>query len=156
MKPSESKYIKFRAALIGLFFTLLFSIIAGKAIYLQTYRGSWLSKKAARQYEKSYISYGKRGSIYDRQHREMAISNQVTSIAAHPPLIQKPGAAAKTLAANLNLKRQVVYRKLVSKKSFVWIKRHVSPGETKNLKKLNLNGVVFKPEQSRFYPNKRI
>lgn len=148
--------MRLRAGLIGLFFTLLFATIAGKAIYLQTYRGSWLSQKAARQYEKSYISYGKRGSIYDRQHRGMAVSNQVTSIAAHPSLIQEPGIAAKILAANLNLKRQVVYRKLVSEKSFVWIKRHVSPRETKNLKKLNLKGIVFKPEQSRFYPNKRL
>ena len=154
MKPPVDKYVRLRAALIGLFFIILFSIIGAKAIYLQVYRGSWLSRKAANQYEKSFMSYGKRGTIYDRKHKEMAVSNTVASIAAHPTLIGNSDASAKTLAKKLNLSRRSISRKLASNKPFVWIKRKVSPKEARSVKKLGLKGIVFRTEQSRFYPNK--
>ena len=154
MKPSVDKYVRLRSALIGCFFLGLFSIIAAKAVYLQVYRGSWLSRKAANQYEKSFVYRGKRGTIYDRKHREMAVSNTVTSIAAHPLLLDDGPAAAKMLAKKISLNRRPLEQKLKSGKPFVWIKRHVSPKEAKTVRELNLKGIVFKTEQSRFYPNK--
>ena len=43
---------------------------------------------------------------------------------------------------------------LYSTKPFVWIKRQITPKESKMLADLNLPGIVLKPEYSRFYPNK--
>ncbi len=142
--------------MIGLLFLILFSIIGIKAIYLQVYRGSWLSQKAARQYEKCFVSQGKRGTIYDCKHMELAVSNDVTSIAAHPSLINNAWSAAHLLSKKLKLGRRFVEQQLVSNKPFVWIKRHVSPKEAQAVKELNLHGIVFRTEQSRFYPNKTI
>jgi len=79
---------RLRVIIVGVFFTLLFSIIGAKAVYLQIFRCSWLSKKAADQYEVSFKSSGKRGTIYDKNLREMAVSIDVTSIAAHPHQIK--------------------------------------------------------------------
>ena len=78
----DNKYFKFRILLIGIFFIMAFTAIAAKAVHLQVYRSHWLSEKASRQYEKSLTIHGKRGTIYDRNRNEMAVSVDVTSIAA--------------------------------------------------------------------------
>ncbi|MEA3428600.1 MAG: penicillin-binding protein 2, partial [Thermodesulfobacteriota bacterium] len=90
----------------------------------------------------------------DANHREMAVSVDVASIAAYPPNISKPVAAARLIARALKIDESSLYRKLNSKKrSFVWVKRHVTPKEANQIKNLNLKGIDFIPENKRFYPN---
>ncbi|MDH4205317.1 MAG: penicillin-binding protein 2, partial [Desulfobacteraceae bacterium] len=150
------KQIKLRVIIIGAFFTFFFIIIGVKAMYLQVFRCSWLSQKAADQYEVSFKSSGKRGTIFDRNLREMAVSIDVTSIAAHPTQIENSKSAAKLLSKALKIDRKVLAKKLNSKKKFVWIKRKVTPKEAEAVKKLNMDGLDFIPEHKRFYPNKTL
>ncbi len=150
------KQIKFRVIIVGIAFTLFFTIIGAKAMYLQIFCRSWLSEKAANQYEVSLKSSGKRGTIYDRNLREMAVSIDVTSIAAHPPQIKNPKAAAKSLAKALKINRNVLAKRLTSEKKFVWIKRKVTPKEAEIVRNLNIDGLVFLSEHKRFYPNKTL
>jgi len=150
------KQIKFRVIIVGIAFTLFFTIIGAKAMYLQIFCRSWLSEKAANQYEVSLISSGKRGTIYDRNLREMAVSIDVTSIAAHPPQIKNPKAAAKSLAKALKINRNVLAERLTSEKKFVWIKRKVTPKEAETVRNLNIDGLDFLREHKRFYPNKTL
>ncbi len=150
------KQIRLRVIIIGAFFTLFFAIIGAKAMYLQVFRCSWLSEKAADQYEVSFKSSGKRGTIFDRNLREMAVSIDVTSIAAHPWKIKNPKRTARSLSKALRINRKVLARKLCSKKKFVWIKRKVTPKEAEAVKKLNIEGLDFIPEHKRFYPSKTL
>ena len=142
--------------IIGGVFTLFFAAIGIKAAYLQVFRGSWLSQKAADQYEVSYKSAGKRGTIFDRNLREMAVSIDVESIAAHPTQIEHPKQVARSLSKALKMNRKALFRKLYSKKKFVWIKRKVSPKQAEAVKKLDISGLDFIPEHKRFYPNKTL
>jgi cell division protein FtsI (penicillin-binding protein 3) len=148
--------IKLRVIIIGAFFTVFFIIIGVKAMYLQVFRGSWLSQKAADQYEVSFKSSGKRGTIFDRNLREMAVSIDVMSIAAHPLQIENPKSAARSLSKALKINRKVLAKKLRSKKKFVWVKRKVTPKEAEAVKKLNMDGLDFIPEHKRFYPNRTL
>jgi len=150
------KQIKLRVIIIGAIFTFFFIIIGVKAMYLQVFRCSWLSQKAADQYEVSFKSSGKRGTIFDRNLREMAVSIEVTSIAAHPTQIENPKSAAKLLSKALKIESKILTKKLISKKKFVWIKRKVTPKEAEAVKKLNMEGLDFIPEHKRFYPNKTL
>jgi len=150
------KQIKLRVIIIGAIFTFFFIIIGVKAMYLQVFRCSWLSQKAADQYEVSFKSSGKRGIIFDRNLREMAVSIDVTSIAAHPTQIENPKSAAKLLSKALKLDRKMLAKNLNSKKKFIWIKRKVTPKEAEAVKKLNMDGLDFIPEHKRFYPNKTL
>ena len=151
-----NKRIRFRTLLTGILFGLCFAAIGAKAIYLQVYRGPWLAKKAAGEYERSIKTYGKRGTIYDSTPREMAVSIDATSIAAFPKQINNPRHTAKVLAKALRYHQRPIYRKLVSKKTFVWIKRQITPREEKAVKVLKLEGIGFLPESNRFYPNKTL
>jgi len=153
MKPDEKKYIKSRTIVVGLIFSLLFTTISAQAVYLQVFCGSRLSRKAAHQYEKSLKTSGKRGIIYDTNMVEMAVSIDITSIAAHPLQITDKQTAAASLAKTLKMDREMLQRKLSSKKKFVWIKRRVTPKEARAAQDLKITGLDFIPEHKRFYPN---
>jgi cell division protein FtsI (penicillin-binding protein 3) len=131
------KYIKLRVFLVGLAFIVLFAMIGAKAVHLQVYRSPWLAQKASNQYERSLKSSGKRGTVFDRNLREMAVTIDVTSIGARTSKIKQPKAASRTLAKILKSDRRYILKKLKSKGPFVWIKRQASPKETAAVKSLN-------------------
>ena len=149
----ENKYLKLRILLVGILFVAAFAAIAAKAVHLQVYRSAWLSEKASNQYEKSLTISGKRGVIYDRNLNEMAVSIDVTSIAAYPARVENPKATAKALARVLDLDARRLQTKLAAKKSFVWIKRQSTAKETSAVRDLDLPGVDFVTEYNRFYPH---
>lgn len=149
----DNKYFKFRILLVGTIFFIALAAIASRAVYLQVYRSPWLSQKASHQHEKSLTSSGKRGVIFDRNLREMAVSIDVTSIAAYPSRVKNPKAVAKALARSLKLNARKIQRKLASDKSFVWIKRQSTAKETKAAKDLKFPGIDFVSEYNRYYPH---
>jgi len=142
-----------RILLVGLLFFIALAVIAAKAIHLQVFESHWLSQAASDQYEKSLTISGKRGNIYDRNQREMAVSIDVTSIAAYPARIKEIEETAKKLAQALNLDTRKIRQKLALDRSFVWIKRKTTARETQLVEELKLSGIDFVPEFNRFYPN---
>jgi cell division protein FtsI (penicillin-binding protein 3) len=143
-------------AFIGVLFSISLVLIAAKSVHLQVFQGPWLSREAADQYEKSFEILGKRGTIYDANQTEMAVSIDVTSIGAYPGQIKKPAQTAKALAKVLDTNPSQLMAKLNSKKSFVWVKRQVTPREKSAVVALRVKGLDFIPEHNRVYPNKSL
>ena len=153
MTPQDpKKYVRMRTTLVGIAIAAFLATIGAKAVYLHVVRGSWLSQKAVSQVERSLKSQGRRGTIYDAKLRELAVSIDVTSIGVSPSAIGNKGATAAALAGALKVNLKTLRRKLASKKSFVWIKRHVPPRDVQAVKALDLAGIEFVGERSRFYP----
>ena len=156
MKQNKKEPIRLRIHIIGCILCLFLIVIGIRAFHIQVFCNSGLSKKAADEYKKSLVFHGKRGTIFDAKHRELAVSLEVKSIAAYPRLIEDVHLAAKALSTALKLNRRTLVRTFKSKKSFVWIKRKVSPQEVLKVKALKLSGIDFIPEYKRFYPNKTL
>ncbi len=160
MKPTsanDTKYhVRKRINFVSCLFLLLLIMIVFRAGYLQIWRASWLSEKAVKQYERSLSFYGKRGIIFDRNHKKLADTLAITSIGAHPRQINNKKTTAQRLASILTENQTVIYHKLSTPKPFVWIERKVSPAIVQNIRALKLKGIVFKTEHSRFYPNKTL
>jgi len=154
MKTDESKMLRFRIRILGSIMYALFFLMAGKAVYYQVFLSEWLADKAMDQYEKVDVFSGRRGNIYDASNRKMAVSIDVVSVGAHPKKIRDVRATIKALSDVLHVDRRELINNLYSTKPFVWIKRQITPKETKLLADLNIPGIVLKPEYSRFYPNK--
>lgn len=152
----EKRFVNLRIVLVGAFFVLSFMGIATRAVYLQVVHSPWLSQKATDQFERTCTAAGKRGTIYDRNLNEMAVSIDVTSIGAFPSKVNDAAATAQALAKVVGLSTQDLEQKLTSKKSFLWIKRQASPRETEALRNLQLPGIGFVPEHKRFYPQKNL
>lgn len=153
---NTKKRIKQRIYFISGLFTAMLIIIVFRAGYLQLWRASWLAEKAEKQYERSLSFYGKRGIIFDRNHKKLADTLAITSIGAHPRQVKNKKDTAKRLAEALSEKQNTIYQKLASAKPFVWIERKASPSVVHAVKRLKLSGIVFKTEHSRFYPNKTL
>ena len=156
MKTEYRKHIRLRTLLVGFTLSLCFVVIGGRAVYLQVFCKNWLSQKAADQYERPLRSFGKRGTIYDANHKEMAVSASVSSIAAYPGQIDNIETAAVKLSKILRIGKTSLRKKFSSNKKFIWIKRQVTPGEEQKVKELKLKGIDFIPEQNRFYPGKTL
>jgi cell division protein FtsI (penicillin-binding protein 3) len=157
MKPlSNQKKLCLRMTLMGAVFFLSLATILGRAVYLQVFFGPALAEKASDQYEKTIQTSGKRGSIFDRRMREMAVSIETLSLAAYPRKIQHPRDTARAIAPIINVKSQPLARKLASERSFVWVKRQITPKEARAIKALDLEGLEFLPEHSRYYPNRTL
>ncbi|MGB5157816.1 peptidoglycan D,D-transpeptidase FtsI family protein [Desulfobacterium sp. N47] len=156
MKNIKKDYMKLRITIVGFFFAACLISIIAKAGYLQIYQSVWLATKAAHQYERPIKETGKRGTIYDVNLREIAVSIDITSIAAYTSKIEDKDFAANMLAKSLNMRASIIKSTLSSGKPFVWIKRKATPKEVYAVKSLDIEGICFLSEHSRVYPQKTL
>ncbi len=98
----------------------------------------------------SLASY--RGSIYDRNHRELAINTTAYSIYAHPLNVDDPDRTATALSNILRIDQTSLLKLLKCEKAFVWVARRVIPMQLEMIKNLKLKGVHFVSENYRVYP----
>ncbi|MBN1652417.1 MAG: PASTA domain-containing protein [Deltaproteobacteria bacterium] len=160
LPPRRIAWIRLRIALLAL---LLFAG-AGAVVYrawdLQVRDSEELRKMAEKQYLRNIRLAPKRGSIYDRNGAEMAVSVDVDSVWANPLKLRQakwsPAEAARRLASVLKVDEKVIAKRLAYDKHFVWIKRQVTPHQVKQVCLLEIPGVEVLQEARRFYPNREL
>ncbi len=150
----QPKYFRLRISLVGVLFLTGLAVILGRAAYLQVVCGPDLAQKASGQYAKTIHTVGKRGTIFDTQMRELAVSVESLSLAANPRLIENPERAARDLASALKMKKRAVRKRLAADRHFVWVKRQITPREAQAVRDMAIAGIKFIPEHSRYYPNR--
>jgi len=113
-----------------------------------------MRKLATGEHTKTLQIESARGTIFDCNLKELAISLEVDSIYGQPNKIKKPYITAVKLAQILGINTKFIYAKLTSNSCFVWIKRKVSKNQSQRIKELNLEGIGFLKEYKRFYPKR--
>lgn len=94
-----------------------------------------------------------RGSIFDRNGNDLAVSVERSSIWADPRLIRDPAAAAGRLAPILGLDPIKLANDLGQKdRAFVYVARTVERDVAARVRALRLAGIGFVPETKRYYP----
>jgi cell division protein FtsI (penicillin-binding protein 3) len=156
MKVKEKKWIRFRIYLVGFFFLAGLGTVLARAYQLQVLERDKLASIARAGYRGTIKLLPKRGTIYDREGHELAVSVEVESVYAHPNLVKAKSDASKKLSRALNLNRRKILGLLRSDSPFVWIKRKISPKEVKRVRALDLQGVGFTTETRRYYPGREI
>jgi len=124
--------------------------------YLQLFSYSDYLARAQRQQQRIIEISPKRGVIYDRNLRELAMSISVDSCFAVPVEIANPQIVARLLARVLHTSREEIETRLSSSRSFVWIARKLSPDKVARIQALNLRGIYFQKENRRFYPKRQL
>src|SRR5947199_10536153 len=105
---------------------LVWSFLLGfRLLNLQIFQYIDLTNRAKRQQSRVFEISPKRGTIYDRKNRELAVSINLDSVFAVPSEIPDKELAAGQLAPALKLNRQEVLKKLSSPRSFTWLKSKV-------------------------------
>ncbi len=153
MRDDREKWARRRLRFVGGIFAIVFAITAGKACYLQVYKREFLAKEAERQHQRVVQLTPARGTIYDRNHAELAVSIEMDSCYADPRSIENLDETVAKLAPVIGMDREGLKKKLQGSKNFVWLQRRIAPEQTARIKELELAGIAFVKETKRFYPN---
>ena len=94
-----------------------------------------------------------RAEIVDRNGELLATNLATASLFANPKKLKDAKTAAAQLVATLpELSEAEVAAQLSSDRSFVWLKRGLTPGQQFEVNRLGIPGLDFKREERRVYP----
>ncbi len=152
---------RIRFAYVALFFCFWTGVIGLRLVWLQVFRHSDFVERAAKQQQRTFEVAPRRGVLYDRNLRELAMTVSVDSVYAVPSeLGENRENAAELLARivhadprdNFTSQQQMLARFNASR-NFAWVARKVDADTATRVRELNLKGVYFQKEFKRFYPN---
>ncbi len=93
-----------------------------------------------------------RGDIIDRNGVLLATSLMTASVFVNPKEMRDKEEAATKLGNALGLDKQKLLTRFQGGKSFLWIKRNLTPKEENLVNSLGIPGLYFLPEEKRVYP----
>jgi len=149
--------------IICLFFLVWVCAIGGRLFWLQVMRHQEYLDRAQKQQQRTFEVAPRRGILYDRNLRELAMTVQVDSVYSDPSEIDDKKASARALADAVrsepldpqNAEEQIANR-LNAGHNFAWVARRITPEASARVKALNLKGIYFQKEFQRFYPDSEI
>jgi len=147
---------------IGLFFFLCFSSIGVRMVEVAVFKHSRTAtitvtdpdngEKSEEVELKSFEPVLQRGDIVDRNGELLATSLMTASVFANPKEVRNHEEAATKLAGALKLDATRLLAQLNGGKSFLWIKRNLTPKDQQLVNSLGIPGLYFLPEERRVYP----
>jgi len=127
--------------------------------YIQIFRSAHLAHLADKQHEHTITIEPKRGTIYDRNLRPLAVNLPTYSLYANARILSKRDDREdiiKEAAGLLKMDRAALAARLNNDKYFVWIARKLPHGAYMQIKARKLPGFGFVKESKRFYPNRML
>ncbi|MBS6023723.1 MAG: stage V sporulation protein D [Paeniclostridium sordellii] len=130
------------------FFMLIF-----RTGYLQIVKGDWLTAKALDQQTRDIPIEPKRGTIYDKNMKELAVSVTKYTIWAKPVEVKDKEKAAKVISNLIDEEHEEVL-KLLKKKNMalVKVKRWIDDETAEKIREAKLPGIWVAEDNQRYYP----
>lgn len=98
-----------------------------------------------------------RADITDRNGRVLATNLMTHALYAQPRDMVDPRKVARELVAIFpDLKEEELYRRFTDGRSFLWIKKKLSPEQMQKVHEIGDPGLLFGPREMRLYPNGRL
>jgi len=135
---------------------LAFALVIVRLLHLQVVERSRLTARAERQQEQVITLEPKRGTIFDRRGRELAVTLDVDSVYGVPSKVDNPRELATRLSRILREDPRMLERKLAGDKNFVWLSRKVDPSKAAKVKEFDSEEISLRSEMRRFYPKKAL
>ena len=131
-------------------------LVVLKIVELQTAGGAPLRAAAADQWTRSATISADRGTIFDRNGEELAVSIPASTISINPKLIDDPSSTLAVLTSVLGLdasEQERLWGEMIAKeRGFVYVRRQVDDALGEQLAELRLSGVNVDPEPHRVLP----
>jgi cell division protein FtsI (penicillin-binding protein 3) len=140
--------------LVALFVVLsmAFGVVALRLVMLRVRDAEQFQALARAQRIREVTVPAKRGTIYDRDLHEMAISLPAKAVYANPSLIERPDELAEKLSPILEQSQRAIRSALTSGGSFVYLARRVDLARAARIERMRLPGIGFLDESKRLYP----
>lgn len=147
-----SKKVKKRIVVLLCGFTAIFVLLTVKLFFIQVINGAEYQQKAMDQWTRDIPVPSKRGTIYDRNGKELVTNAPAYQVYAIPVEIKEKEEVAQYLSEILNGDKDTIEEKLNTKKHTVLIKQKVDTDTVNKLREKNIKGIVFIDDSKRFYP----
>jgi cell division protein FtsI (penicillin-binding protein 3) len=135
---------------------LVLSAVLVKVGLLQTVDGDGLRSAAAAQWTRTRPLPARRGSIFDRNGEELALSVPASTIAVNPKQVTDPvgtgGVFASVLGLDPGRRDELVAAMKAKDRGFVYVARQVDDAAADQIRALDLAGVSIYPEDRRTLP----
>jgi cell division protein FtsI (penicillin-binding protein 3) len=141
-----------RLAALFLALVLGFAGVAARLVVLQVRDAAAYEALARDQRLRAISLPAERGSIFDRNMDELALSLPARAIYANPRLVEDARGTARALAPRLETPQGVLIDALTSPGSFVYLARRVDLSVARKIEALELPGIGFLEESKRYYP----
>ncbi|MCB2081258.1 MAG: penicillin-binding protein 2 [Rickettsiales bacterium] len=140
-----------RLLFVGLAVCLAFSGVCVRAVQLAF---ADVESFVQHQYSHSTVPAISRANIMDRNRVLLATNLETLSLYANPRIILDMDEAVNGLAKTFpEFSKEELRKKLDSSRSFVWIKRNLTPQEQYDVNNLGIPGLLFEREEKRVYPH---
>ena len=127
-----------------------------RLVYLQIFCYGDFERRAQHQQQRSFDLSAKRGVIYDRAGRELAMSIQVDSAFVVPSEAPDLANTISLIARITKDDPRVVLADCRAHKTFCWVARKADAEVIERIRALNLQGIHFQKEPKRFYPKREL
>lgn len=133
--------------------SLLILVLAFRLGWLQIVEGERYQSIANKQQTSDLVVPSKRGTIFDRNGKELAITTVKSRIWANPYLIDSPEQVASKMSQILKMDESDLHQKLTREEtSLVSIARRVDDQTVEAIKELGIRGIWFVDDNERVYP----
>lgn len=136
-------------------------VMLSKIFWLQFVEGNKWQELAMQQQTKDRIINPKRGTIYDRNMKELAVSASVDTVVADPTIVKdekKVEEVCKILSTILNLDYEDVKKDVTKSSRYEIIKSKIEAEAAQKIRKEiaegNLPGISIVEDSKRYYPYK--
>lgn len=146
--------MKAKIITVFVFICFLWSLLIFRAAYLQFLPHDKLNTLQTRQFQTVVTLPARRGTIYDTNGKELAMSSPSYSLYADPKIIQDKNKLATSLAKVTGQNRREILNKIKDKKKrFVWIDRLLSASAAEEIRQMKVKGLGLVEDWKRVYPN---
>jgi cell division protein FtsI (penicillin-binding protein 3) len=146
---------RLRTSFIGGLFALLAAGLVWRAVNLQLVDREFLQSQGNERFTRVTEIAAHRGTITDRFGEPLAVSTPVDTVWANPRELALSADQLPRLAKVLKRDRNELARRVTSNLSreFLYLARHMPPGEAARIKALGIPGVYTSREYRRYYPS---
>lgn len=141
-----------RAIILNTIIIFSFFAVSLRLIDLMILNHKRLSEKAKLQHVKVEDIQVRRGIVFDRCGRELALSLQVESLYCDPETLTLDNEDIRKLSYAMSRESKVILAKIPAEGRFAWIERKLEPAVAERVRTLNIKGLGFINEGKRFYP----
>jgi cell division protein FtsI (penicillin-binding protein 3) len=153
---TSSNGARFRLYVLSGLLCLWLLTICLRLVYLQVFCYGDFERRAQHQQQRSFDLSAKRGVIYDRAGRELAMSIQVDSAFVVPSEAPDLPNTISLITRITKDDPRVVLADCRAHKTFCWVARKADAEVIDRIRALNLQGVHFQKEPKRFYPKREL
>ncbi len=141
-----------RLVSVGVLLVIAWTLIGYRLTVVQGARADEFAARGLEQRLQSEILAADRGTIFDRDGRELAVNVEGVTVYANPREITDPESLASLLAPWLARNPTDLAQDLASDAAFVYLARQLDPESAQPIRDAGLTGIYFLSEPRRVYP----